>query len=135
MLTSIFMTMYWAKVVQTLAVIITSISGIVAGILWGIWGFNQDDYPDLSEKQIKDVKKWATIFAIIFVIFLAIAILVPDKSTILTFAAIHELDKYNSTHTSSSLTPDAAYSTLDSTVKNLSSILNGVADKVKTLTK
>ena len=135
MLTSIFMTMYWAQVVQTLAVIITVISGIVAGVLWVTWGLNLDIYPDLNEKQLKSVKKWATILSIVFAIFLTIAILVPDKTTILTFAAIHELDKYNSTHTSSSLTPDAAYSTLDSTVKNLSSILSGVADKVKTLTK
>lgn len=135
MLTSLFTLVYWAGVIQNFAIVVSIISGGSVLILGVIWLMNVYSYPDLTENQIKAVKKWTITSSIIFVIFLLIAILIPDKTSILTFAALHELDKYNSTHVSSSLTPDAAYSTLDGTVKNISSILNGVADKVKVLTK
>jgi hypothetical protein len=81
---------------------------------------DKDDIEKLNNFR-KYIKIKTYIFSVLFLIF--ISSFMPSKATIITFASLYQIDKYNEKNTTSKLNPEEMIKTIDMTIKKVDEYL------------
>jgi hypothetical protein len=82
--------------------------------------WDDDDIEKLNNFR-KYIKIKTYIFSVLFLVF--ISSFMPSRATIITFASLYQIDKYNEKNTTSKLNPEEMIKTIDLTIKKVDEYL------------
>ena len=124
MYAKLIMLMFLASCLQTFLVIGLCIAFVVAAVMIPLLWYREYDDIEYGQEKAKVVKqiqsRWLRktfSFLTVWSLVLAFTCVIPDRPTVLAWAALRSVDQYNAANATSRLTPEGIISTGDNVVK------------------
>ena len=133
MYAKLIMLMFLASGLQTFLVIGLCIAFVVAAVMIPLLWYREYDDIEYGQKAkvVKQMQsRWLRktfSFLTVWSIVLAFTCVIPDRPTVLAWAALRSVDQYNAANATSRLTPEGIISTGDNVVK----VINDAIDRAE----